>query len=77
MAPFFVLLEVILMDFNLYSSCLDGFTSLTTMVYVFLLLQALQSFFGYEPYPGFHAIVQAKVDAEITEWKETKQRLVS
>lgn len=57
-----------------------SFSDLITVVYVFfafLLLQALQSFFGYEPYPGFHAIVQAKVEAEITEWKDNKQKLLS
>ncbi|XVF03309.1 hypothetical protein REPUB_Repub04eG0250100 [Reevesia pubescens] len=39
--------------------------------------QALQTFFGYEPYPGFHAIVQAKIEAEINEWQEKKQKLIS
>ena len=29
---------------------------------------------GYEPYPGFHASVKAKVDANIKEWKESKQK---
>jgi hypothetical protein len=41
------------------------------------LLQALQVVFGYEPYPGFHSIVQAKVEANIEEWQESKQRLIS
>jgi hypothetical protein len=43
----------------------------------FVLLEALQTFFGYEPYPGFHAIVQAKVEAEINEWQGKKQKLIS
>ncbi|XP_050372928.1 2-hydroxy-palmitic acid dioxygenase mpo1-like [Argentina anserina] len=56
---------------------LDNLAQAFIMAPFFVLLEALQSFFGYEPYPGFHAIVQAKVDAEITEWKDRKQRLVS
>jgi len=38
------------------------------------VLQALQHFFGYEPYPGFHAKVKAMVDREIKEWQEKKQK---
>ncbi|CAN0896540.1 hypothetical protein LINGRAHAP2_LOCUS18560 [Linum grandiflorum] len=38
------------------------------------VFEALQAFFGYEPYPGFHATVQAKVDAEIREWQEKKKQ---
>lgn len=40
-------------------------------------MQILQTVFGYEPYPGFHARVAAKIDAEIKEWKETKQKKIS
>ncbi|KAL6186830.1 hypothetical protein ACLB2K_042949 [Fragaria x ananassa] len=56
---------------------LDNLAQAFIMAPFFVLLEALQSFFGYEPYPGFQAIVQAKVDAEITDWKDKKQRLVS
>ena len=39
--------------------------------------QALQTLFGYEPYPGFRSNVKAKVEAEISEWKANKQKLLS
>ncbi|CAA6665207.1 unnamed protein product [Spirodela intermedia] len=39
---------------------------------LFVLLEALQSFFTYEPYPGFHAKVQAKVDAELRALQKKK-----
>ncbi|KAJ4841043.1 hypothetical protein Tsubulata_009382 [Turnera subulata] len=38
----------------------------------FVLLELLQIFFGYEPYPGFHKSVKAKADAEIKEWQDKK-----
>ncbi|ONI30855.1 hypothetical protein PRUPE_1G277300 [Prunus persica] len=56
---------------------LDNLAQAFLMAPFFVLLEALQSFFGYEPYPGFHAIVQARVDAEINEWQEKKKRLIS
>lgn len=34
----------------------------------------MQDLFGYEPYPGFCATVQAKIDCEINEWKEKKEK---
>ncbi|KAG9154765.1 hypothetical protein Leryth_014251 [Lithospermum erythrorhizon] len=40
----------------------------------FVLLEALHSFFGYEPYPGFHARVKAKVDAQIKKWQEEEKK---
>lgn len=40
-------------------------------------LQALQMFFGYEPYPGFHARVKAETEAEIKEWKDKKEKKIS
>lgn len=74
MAPFFVLLEV--HNFILISRIPLPFQ---TMLYNwhFKLLQALQTFFGYEPYSGFHATVQAKIEAEINEWQDQKQKLIS
>lgn len=45
--------------------------------FYFWLLKALQDFFGYEPCPGFHTAVQAKIGDEINEWKEKKQNLIS
>nr|TKS12652.1 putative endoplasmic reticulum membrane protein C16E8.02-like [Populus alba] len=43
----------------------------------FVLLEALQTSFGYEPYPGFHASVQAKIDADMKEWREKNLKLLS
>ncbi|PSR95795.1 Protein of unknown function DUF962 protein [Actinidia chinensis var. chinensis] len=56
---------------------LDNLVQAVLMAPFFVLLEALQSFFGYEPYPGFHASVKAKVDAEIKEWKDTKGKKTS
>ncbi|KAI5574466.1 hypothetical protein BDE02_10G147700 [Populus trichocarpa] len=46
---------------------LDNLVQAFVMAPFFVLLEALQTSFGYEPYPGFHASVQAKIDAEIKE----------
>ncbi|KAL6497381.1 hypothetical protein OROGR_029310 [Orobanche gracilis] len=51
---------------------LDNLAQAFLMAPYFVLLEALQSAFGYEPYPGFHARVQAKIDADIKAWKEKK-----
>ncbi|KAJ6891687.1 2-hydroxy-palmitic acid dioxygenase mpo1-like [Populus alba x Populus x berolinensis] len=56
---------------------LDNLVQAFVMAPFFVLLEALQTSFGYEPYPGFHASVQAKIDAEIKEWKEKKLKLLS
>ncbi|KAK1553080.1 hypothetical protein Q3G72_028481 [Acer saccharum] len=56
---------------------LDNLVQAFLMAPFFVLLEALQTFFGYEPYPGFHEIVQAKIEAEINEWQEKKQKLIS
>lgn len=56
---------------------LDNLIQAFVMAPFFVLLEVLQSLFGYEPYPGFHSIVKAKVEANINEWKESKQKLVS
>ncbi|XP_011013040.1 PREDICTED: uncharacterized endoplasmic reticulum membrane protein C16E8.02-like [Populus euphratica] len=56
---------------------LDNLVQAFVMAPFFVLLEALQTSFGYEPYPGFHASVQAKTDAEIKEWKEKKLKLLS
>ncbi|PWA76964.1 hypothetical protein CTI12_AA227980 [Artemisia annua] len=53
---------------------LDNLTQAFLMAPFFVLLEALQMTIGYEPYPGFHARVKAKVDANIKEWKESKQK---
>ncbi|KAL3819421.1 hypothetical protein ACJIZ3_005378 [Penstemon smallii] len=56
---------------------LDNLAQAFLMAPFFVLLEGLQSAFGYEPYPGFHARVKAKVDAEIKEWKDKKQNKLS
>ncbi|KAJ6718299.1 YGL010W-LIKE PROTEIN [Salix purpurea] len=52
---------------------LDNLVQAFVMAPFFVLLEALQTSFGYEPYPGFHASVQAKIGAQIKEWKENKK----
>ncbi|KAH8501150.1 hypothetical protein H0E87_016102 [Populus deltoides] len=56
---------------------LDNLIQAFIMAPFFVLLEALQTSFGYEPYPGFHASVQARIDAEIKEWREKKLKLLS
>ncbi|KAI9170419.1 hypothetical protein LWI28_027665 [Acer negundo] len=53
---------------------LDNLVQAFLMAPFFVLLEALQTFFGYEPYPGFHETVQAKIEAEINEWKASKEK---
>ncbi|KAM7480041.1 hypothetical protein LguiA_028254 [Lonicera macranthoides] len=56
---------------------LDNLTQAFLMAPFFVLLEALQMLFGYEPYPGFHARVKAQVEAEIKEWKDKKEKKIS
>ncbi|XP_030956401.1 uncharacterized endoplasmic reticulum membrane protein C16E8.02-like [Quercus lobata] len=56
---------------------LDNLVQAFIMAPFFVLLEALQTFFGYEPYSGFHTTVQAKIEAEINEWQDQKQKLIS
>ncbi|KAL2516074.1 hypothetical protein Fot_30045 [Forsythia ovata] len=56
---------------------LDNLAQAFLMAPFFVLLEALQSLFGYEPYPGFHARVKATIDAEIKVWKEKKEKKIS
>ncbi|XP_073036475.1 2-hydroxy-palmitic acid dioxygenase MPO1-like [Primulina eburnea] len=56
---------------------LDNLAQAFLMAPFFVLLEALQSFFEYEPYPGFHARVKAEIDADIKEWKDEKQKKIS
>ncbi|KAK3223005.1 hypothetical protein Dsin_010030 [Dipteronia sinensis] len=53
---------------------LDNLVQAFLMAPFFVLLEALQTFVGYEPYPGFHETVQAKIEAEINEWKASKEK---
>ncbi|XP_057758969.1 2-hydroxy-palmitic acid dioxygenase mpo1-like [Arachis stenosperma] len=54
----------------------DNLAQALVMAPFFVLLEALQTLFGYEPYPGFQASVQAKIEANIKEWKEKHHKLI-
>ncbi|KAI4335978.1 hypothetical protein L6164_014562 [Bauhinia variegata] len=51
---------------------LDNLLQAFLMAPFFVLLEVLQTIFGYEPYPGFHTSVKARIDAEIKEWQDKK-----
>uniref|UniRef100_A0A1J3CAG7 Putative endoplasmic reticulum membrane protein C16E8.02 n=1 Tax=Noccaea caerulescens TaxID=107243 RepID=A0A1J3CAG7_NOCCA len=53
---------------------LDNIAQAFLMAPFFVLLEVLQSVFGYEPYPGFQARVNAKVESDIKEYREKKQK---
>ncbi|KAK2441702.1 hypothetical protein P8452_20431 [Trifolium repens] len=53
---------------------LDNLAQAFLMAPYFVVLEILQSTIGYEPYPGFEKRVQAKIAANIKEWKENKQK---
>ncbi|BFG28884.1 hypothetical protein CerSpe_151590 [Prunus speciosa] len=52
----------------------DNFAQALLMGPYFVLLELLQSAFGYEPYPGFHASVRKQIEADIREWKAKNQK---
>ncbi|XP_021820622.1 uncharacterized endoplasmic reticulum membrane protein YGL010W isoform X1 [Prunus avium] len=56
---------------------LDNLVQAFLMAPYFVLLEVLQTAFGYEPYPGFHASVKEKIDANLNEWHEKKQKKIS
>ncbi|KAG4131314.1 hypothetical protein ERO13_D09G198100v2 [Gossypium hirsutum] len=56
---------------------LDNLVQALLMAPFFVLLEVLQSLFGYEPYPGFQMRVNAKIKAEIKEWQDKKLKKVS
>ncbi|PQP93127.1 putative endoplasmic reticulum membrane protein C16E8.02 [Prunus yedoensis var. nudiflora] len=56
---------------------LDNLVQAFLMAPYFVLLEVLQTAFGYEPYPGFHASVKEKIDANLKEWHEKKQKKIS
>uniref|UniRef100_A0A1D1YZV0 Putative endoplasmic reticulum membrane protein C16E8.02 n=1 Tax=Anthurium amnicola TaxID=1678845 RepID=A0A1D1YZV0_9ARAE len=53
---------------------LDNLSQAFLMAPFFVLLEVLHRLFSYEPYPGFHASVQAKIEAEQKEWQASKQK---
>lgn len=56
---------------------LDNLAQAFLMAPFFVLLEVLQTLFGYEPYPGFNASVKQKIEAEVKEWQEKKQKKIS
>ncbi|XP_074564054.1 2-hydroxy-palmitic acid dioxygenase MPO1-like [Curcuma longa] len=50
---------------------LDNLSQAFLMAPFFVLLEAL-NLVGYEPYPGFHASVRAKIEADRKEWQASK-----
>ncbi|CAB4281027.1 unnamed protein product [Prunus armeniaca] len=56
---------------------LDNLVQAFLMAPFFVLLEVLQTAFGYEPYPGFHASVKEKIDANLKEWREKKEKKIS
>jgi len=53
---------------------LDNLVQAFMMAPFFVLLEVLQKFCGYEPYPGFQKAVRAKVQVNIKEWRANKQK---
>ncbi|XP_074376379.1 2-hydroxy-palmitic acid dioxygenase mpo1-like isoform X2 [Apium graveolens] len=56
---------------------LDNLLQAFLLAPFFVLLEALQNCFSYEPYRGFHHTVKAKIEADINEWQNKKQNLLS
>nr|AFK33784.1 unknown [Lotus japonicus] len=53
---------------------LDNLAQAFLMAPFFVVLEILQPSFGYEPYPGFQTRVKARIEADIKQWQETKQK---
>ncbi|KAL5722889.1 hypothetical protein ACHQM5_006349 [Ranunculus cassubicifolius] len=56
---------------------LDNLAQALVMGPFFVLLEALHMFCDYESYPGFHASVKAKIDAEISKFHDTKLKKIT
>ncbi|EXB54325.1 hypothetical protein L484_006485 [Morus notabilis] len=56
---------------------LDNLVQAFLMAPFFVVLEVLQTLFDYEPYPGFRTSVKSRIEAEIQEWQEKKQKKVS
>ncbi|XP_045823036.1 2-hydroxy-palmitic acid dioxygenase MPO1-like [Trifolium pratense] len=53
---------------------LDNLAQALLMGPFFVILEILQSTIGYEPYPGFQTKVKARIEANIKEWQDKKQK---
>ncbi|KAK7317245.1 hypothetical protein RJT34_01305 [Clitoria ternatea] len=56
---------------------LDNLVQAFLMAPFFVLFEVLQSCFGYEPYPGFNTRVKARIEADIKQWQDRKQKKLS
>ncbi|XP_077214010.1 2-hydroxy-palmitic acid dioxygenase MPO1-like [Tasmannia lanceolata] len=56
---------------------LDNISQAFLMAPFFVLLEVLHKFFDYEPYPGFHANVKAKIETDRKEWQDKKLKKIS
>ncbi|CAL0327631.1 unnamed protein product [Lupinus luteus] len=56
---------------------LDNLAQALIMAPFFVVLEVLESSFGYEPYPGFHTKVKARIEADIKKWQEKKLKKAS
>ncbi|KAK1425778.1 hypothetical protein QVD17_21136 [Tagetes erecta] len=55
---------------------LDNILQAFLMAPFFVLFEALQIFFGYEPYPGFHDRITLLVDVETEAWRSKNAKLL-
>ncbi|XP_071706680.1 2-hydroxy-palmitic acid dioxygenase MPO1-like [Rutidosis leptorrhynchoides] len=55
----------------------DNIMQALLMAPFFVLFEALEILFGYEPYPGFHDRVTTMVDAEKEDWRNKKEKLLT
>ncbi|XP_062095353.1 2-hydroxy-palmitic acid dioxygenase MPO1-like [Humulus lupulus] len=55
---------------------LDNLVQAFLMAPFFVLLEVLLSVLDYEPYPGFRTTVEARINADIQEWQEKKQKKI-
>ncbi|KAK7281767.1 hypothetical protein RIF29_10026 [Crotalaria pallida] len=53
---------------------LDNLTQAFLMAPFFVVLEILQLSVGYEPYPGFQTKVKARIEADIKQWQDKKQK---
>ncbi|KAF5178481.1 putative ER membrane protein [Thalictrum thalictroides] len=56
---------------------LENLIHVFVMESFFIFLEALQTFCAYEPYLGFNAKVQEKIDAQIKDFQEPNQKKIS
>ncbi|KAF3329177.1 endoplasmic reticulum membrane protein C16E8.02 [Carex littledalei] len=56
---------------------LDNLVQAFLMGPLFVLMEVLQMLIGYEPYPGFHARVSKKIEANRKEWQDKRQKKIT